>query len=62
MGRVVGHSFEELEVEVEFLALEDEFLVEGDGGEEFFFELQVSGLRKHADIMIVKGSSRVIII
>lgn len=50
--RIVCYSFEDLTVEASEGIVEEELLVEHDGGEELLLELQVSGLGEHASTFI----------
>lgn len=49
---IVCYPFEDLAVEASEGVMEEEFLVECDGGEELLLELQVSGLGEHASTFI----------
>lgn len=49
---IVCYSFEDLTVEASEGVVEEEFLVERDGGEELLLELQVPGLGEHASTFI----------
>jgi hypothetical protein len=48
IARAVCHSFEDFCVEAGAGVVEEQFFVEGDGGEEVFLEVQVVGLGEHA--------------
>jgi hypothetical protein len=44
---IISNSLEDLMMKTALRVVEDEFLVEGDWGEELFFQLEVPRLGKH---------------